>query len=151
MGVYDAFDTASLTTDVTLVVISQEERIFMLDRIKYSMSKIKAGLLAVSGAALGVVTFRKLRQRNSTEPADSAVADEIEDAGDALDEASDDIEDATDDVADATEEAVTASKHAVGAVKHAGLAAGKALQGRRETVDEVETVIEADGPNETPD
>jgi predicted phage gp36 major capsid-like protein len=96
------------------------------------MGKIKTGLVAAAGLAIGVVTLRKLRGRGSENPMPEEASDDIEEAKEDIDESREDIDDAVEEVTDAKEEAITAAKHAAGALKHAGLATGKAIQAQRE-------------------
>lgn len=130
---------------------------------KYSMGKIKTGLLAVGGATIGVLTLRKLRS-GSESATDSAVSEEVAETEEELDETTDDIEAVDDDIEAVTEdveaaaedvvgakdEAITATKHAAGAVKHGGLAAGKAIRNRRRTTDSVAATADGVEAEEAP-
>lgn len=100
------------------------------------MGKIKTGFLAVTGAAVGIVTFRKLRKRRSRGTTEEA------DVSEQVTEAKEEIEDTGEEIEDAKGEAITAVKHAAGAVKHTGLAVGKAVRNRRQTVAPVDTDAE---------
>lgn len=104
------------------------------------MGKVKTGLLAITGAAVGVITLRKFRNRRSKETAEGGVTGQVEQAKEKLEETGEEIDEATEDVDKAKHEAITAAKHAAGAVKHAGLAAGKAVENRRQTADDVDAV-----------
>ncbi|MFC6864410.1 hypothetical protein ACFQGE_13195 [Halomicroarcula sp. GCM10025817] len=116
------------------------------------MSKIKTGLLAVTGAAIGIVTLRKLRKRRSEETIeDESGPEEGTDAAVDSAEASEDIDEAAEDVVEAKGEAVTAAKHVAGAVKHTGLAVVKTIQQRRQATDPVATGPETVTLEENPE
>lgn len=89
------------------------------------MNKRKAGLVAVGGAAVGVVTFRKLRNRRSEETPEEKVTDQVEEA--------------EEDVKEAKGEAVTAIKHVGGAVKHVALAVKKTITSPRKKTEAADT------------
>jgi hypothetical protein len=107
------------------------------------MGKIKTGLLAAGGVAIGVVTLRKLRNRNSDETAEEAtVSEPVEDTEAAVEDTDAYSEEPTEEVVEAKGEAITAVKHVAGAVKHGGLAVVKTIQKRRQTTDVVDPASE---------
>lgn len=77
------------------------------------MNKLKTGLLAAAGIAVGVVTLRKLRQRRNRTPADEAV-----------------------------EEATDAAQHAKAAIEHAKIAGEKSIETVRDEFEDEPLVSE---------
>jgi uncharacterized protein YgbK (DUF1537 family) len=109
------------------------------------VGKLKTGLLTVTGATIGVLTLRRLRNRGSKDSIDDETVEQIEEANEDVDAAREDVEEVAEDVDKAKDEAITAVKHIGGAVKHATFAAVKAVKSRRKKAETTDHITEPTG------